>query len=270
MKIKGYPMGFVVLLSCMAWRVEAGTVIHQEEREPGGGQARQQVTLYLDAGKLRVEGENPGGGKYVVIFDKSKQTTWMADLSQGTYMEMTAEQIQAMSGQMQQMMEQMQERMEQMPPEQQQMMEQMMKQRMGGMGAPAVSVREKSRGENVGPFVCTRYEVVTGGQVSEEVCATPASELQLDASAYETFQALAEFYEPLRRQAPKSGWSVSSAMRQIEGFPVQTIVYEGQKPAWEWVVVKIEEQSLDAGLFTLPPGLKKSEMPRMQRPMMGR
>lgn len=265
MKTKGFQAGFLALLSCIAWRAQAGTVIRQEEREPGSDKSRQQVTLYVDAGKLRVEGEDPSSGKYVMIFDQSKQAVWMADLSKKTYVEFTAAQVQGMGQQMQQAMKEMEAQLAQMPPEQRAMVEQMMKQRMGSSAPPEVTVREKSQGEKVGQFVCTRYEVLTGGQLSEEICAAPAAQLQLEASAYETFKALAEFYEPLSRQAPKGGWSVSSAMRQIQGFPVRTIAYEGQKPTSEWVLVKIEKQSLDAGLFTLPSGLKKTEMPQMPR-----
>ena len=267
--------GLWVLLSCIGWQAQAGTVIQQEQRDPGSDQARFRVTLSVDAGKLRVEGENPGSGpgsgKFAMIFDQAKQVLWMMDPGKGSYLEMTAAQVQGMGQQMQQMMQQMEAQLAQIPPEQRAMVEQMMKQQMGNSAPPQVTVREKSRGEKVGQFVCTRYEVLTQGQVTEEICAAPAAQLQLEASALETFKALAAFYEPLSRQVPKGGWSVSSAMREIQGFPVRTVVYEGQKPASEWVVVKIETKPLDVGLFTLPANLKKTEMPQMpQMPMMQR
>ena len=268
MKTRVLQAGFFALLGCIAWQAQAGTVIQQEMRGLGGDQSRQQVTIYLDAGKLRVEGENPGAGKYVMIFDQSKQVVWMADLAQGSYVEFTAAQVQGMGQQMQQMMQQMQAQLAQVPPEQRAMVEQMMRQQMGGMGGaapPPVTVRRKSQGEKVGQFTCTRYEVLTGGQVTEEVCAAPPAQLRLDASAFETFKALAEFYEPLRRNAPRGSWATPGGMSQIEGFPVQTVFFEGQRPASEWVLVKVEERSLDAGLFTLPGNLRKTEMPQMPR-----
>lgn len=52
-------------------------------------------------------------------------------------------------------------------------------------------------------------------------------------------------------------------MSQIEGFPVQTVFFEGQRPESEWVLVKVEERSLDAGLFALPGNLRKTELPQM-------
>ena len=265
MKTSVLQAGFFALLGCIAWQSQAGTVIQQVERAIGNSQSRQQVTIYLDAGKLRVEGENPRSGKYLVIFDNAKQVLWMADLPNGSYMEITKAQVEAMGGQMQQMMQQMQAQLAQIPPEQRAMVEQMMRQQMGGMGGnapPPVTVREKNRGETVGPFTCTRYEVLTGGQVTEEICAAAPSQLRLDASAVATFKALAEFFEPLRRMAPQGSWSAPKAMDQIDGFPVQTVVYEGQRPASEWVILKAEEQSLDAGLFALPGNLRKTEMPQ--------
>jgi len=254
------------LFGCLAWQAQAGTVLQQEMRNVGNTQARQQVTIYLDAGKLRVEGENPGEGKYLLIFDNSRQVMQMADLAKSTYMEITKAQVEAMGGQMQQMMQQMQAQLAQIPPEQRAMVEQMMRQQMGNMGGnapPPITVREKSRGDKVGQFTCTRYEVLTGGQVTDEVCAAPPGELRLDPSAFETFKALASFFEPLRRMAPQGGWSAPKAMDQIGGFPVQTVVYEGQRPTSEWVLTSLEERALDAGLFTLPPNLRKTEMPQM-------
>ncbi|HWP84165.1 MAG TPA: hypothetical protein VNN17_03170, partial [Terriglobia bacterium] len=119
---------------CLAPAALAGTVIKQQELTPGNATARQTVTIYLDADKLRVEGNNPSSGQYVVIFDKAKQVMWFAEPSKGTYLELTAAQVQAMGAQMQGAMSQMQEAMKQMeaemanlPPQQRAMMEQMMK-----------------------------------------------------------------------------------------------------------------------------------------------
>lgn len=263
MKRRGSVAGWVVVLTaCIAWHVEAGTVIQQEEREPGSNKPGQQMTIYVDAGKLRIEGEDPTTGKYTMIFDQSKQVLWMVDVGKGTYTELTAAEVQGMGQQMQQAMKEMEAELANMPPEQRKMVEQMMKGPMGGAagGAPKATVREKGRGEKVGQFVCIHYEVLTGEQLSQEVWAAPASQVQLEDAAYQTFRALSQFYEPLSRQAPKGAWAVPGG-QQIDGFPVRTILYQGQKPVSESVVVKVEKRALEAGLFTLPSGLKKTQMP---------
>jgi len=272
MNIRLSCMGLALLIGGLTWQAQAGVVIQQVERAIGSNQAGETVTIYMDAGKLRVEGAN-GGSPYLLIFDNAKQVMWMADLQKKTYMEITKAQVEQMANQMQQMMAQMEQAMAQVPPAQRAMMEQMMKGRMGGMTAAlAITVRDKGASDTVGQFSCKLYEILSNGQVSSEVCAADPSQMNLDASAFETFKALAEFYEPLRRIMPQmaasGGWSAPNAMDQINGFPVRTVRYEGGKPASESLLQTLEERAIDAAQFTLPSGLKKQEMPKM--PQMGR
>ena len=261
----------LVAVVCLAEVGQAGVVIQQQERQPEKPDQASTVTMYIDAGKLRVENKSPQGEDAVMIFDQSKQVMWMIDRKGGTYFEMTAADVQKMGqsmgqamGQMAEAMKQMEAEMAQMPPEQRAMMEKMMKQPMGGMGQPAaapkVTVQEKSQGEKVGQYVCTLYDVLTNGQRTQEVCAAPLDQAFLQPPEYQTFQAMAEFYEPLRRNAPQSQqWGVSGAS-QIKGFPVRWRSYEGQRMVSEWAVVKSERQSLSGDLFVLPSGLKKQDM----------
>ena len=251
----------LVGLVTLALVAQAGTVIQQEGGESGGNQPKQKLTLYLDAGKLRVDGQSPDGKKFAIIFDQDKQVVWNIMPDSGSYMEITAAQIEGMSAQMSQAMQQMQAQMARMPPEQRKMIEDMMKQRMGGAAsaAPAITVQEKGKGEKVGPFNTTRYEVQTNGQRSSEVWAASASELHLQDSEFKTFQAMAKFYEPMTRNLPKGSWS-AGPLQQIQGFPVKTVVYDGQRPSYEWAVTNVEQRSLESSLFTLPSGLRKQEM----------
>ena len=146
MNIKLSYASLLLLLCCAARPAQAGVVIQQVERAIGNNQARQTVTISMDAGKLRVEGENPGQGKFLLIFDNAKQVMWMVDVAKKSYMEITKAQVEAMANQMGQMMQQMQQAMANVPPEQRAMMEQMMKGRMGGMAAPPqITVRDRAR-----------------------------------------------------------------------------------------------------------------------------
>ena len=120
------------------------------------------MNMYIDAGKLRFDIREHGGKKTAMIFDQAKQVMWMIDHSRGSYMEMTAADLQQMKQQMDSAMKQMEAQMAQMPPEQRQMIEKMMKQKMGMAKPPSITVRVKSRGEKVGSYVCTRYEVLSG------------------------------------------------------------------------------------------------------------
>jgi len=50
------------------------------------------------------------------------------------------------------------------------------------------------------------------------------------------------------------------ASRHIEGFPVRSLAYDGGQAVAEEKVTKAERRALEPGLFTLPPGLEKTEM----------
>src|SRR4029077_7805491 len=130
-------------------------------------------------------------------------------------------------------------------------MEAMMKGRMGGGGAPpTITVQEKGSGEKIGPYSTIHYDVLTNGQRTSEIWAASRSDMHLQESDFKTFQGMEKFYEPLTRNAPKGSWS-TSAMQQIQGFPVKSVIYDGQRPAFEWTVTGAEQKSLEGSLFTL-------------------
>lgn len=238
----------------------AGVVIQQEGGEIGSNKEKQKTTLYIQSGKLRVEGEGPDKKKFAMIFDGDKQVMWILSPDEGVYREMTASQVEQMGQQVNAAMQQMQAQLAQMPPEQRKMVEDMMKSRMGGAAAaPQVTVEEKGSGEKIGSFTTTRYAVLSNGQLTQDVWAASNDQVHLQEADYKTFQAMAKFYEPLLRNAPKSSWS-TPPMQQIKGMPVRTISYDNGRPSYQMDVLKVEEKSLENGLFTLPAGLKKEEM----------
>lgn len=250
-----------VLGLCLAGLgASAGVVIEQEQRGPGTNTPVWRITFYLDAGKLRVESKSAEGEESITIFDEARQVLWVIDPGAGTYYEMTPATLRGMQQRMEEARKQMQAQLAQLPPEQRKMMEEMMKQQMGGP-PPAVSAREVARGEKVGPFVCIHYELLTGGQRSGEVWAAGIEQLQLREAEYKTFQALGRFLEPLGQMAPAGG-SWTRGGQDIQGFPVRSLNYEGKRLVAEEMVVKAERRALEAGLFTLPPGLEKSEFGR--------
>ena len=250
-------------LASLAVSVRAGVVVEQEGGEVGGNKPKTKMTLYLDSGKLRMEGQQPDGKKFAVIFDGNQQVMWMLSPDQGTYTEMRAAQIEQLGQQMNQAMQQLQAQMASVPPEQRAMVEEMMKKSMGGMGgapaAPTITVQEKGSGEKVGAFTTTHYAVMTNGQMTQEVWAASVDQVHLTDADFKTFQAMAKFYEPLTRNAPRGSYT-TTAMQQIKGMPVRTLIYDGPKPSFEWTVVKAENKSVDGGMFTVPPNLKKAAM----------
>ncbi len=250
----------LVVLGCSALAVQAGVALQMKESKPGSETPGQQTNMYIDAGKLRIDIREHGGKKTAMIFDQAKQVMWIIDHSRGSYMEMTAADLQRMKQQLDSAMKQMEAQMAQMPPEQRQMIEKMMKQRMGMAKPPSITVQVKSRGEKVGSYVCTLYEVLSDGQRINEVWVAPSGPGLLKEAELQTFQAMAEFFEPIRQGARQSGWGLSG-MEQMEGFPVRWLEYEGERVVSEWETTKVERRALESSLFTVPPGLKKQKMP---------
>jgi hypothetical protein len=250
---------FSLLFACSAWQAQAGTVIRQVERVFGNEQPRQAVTMYLDARGIRVEGEEPRSGKYLLIFDGSRQVLWLADLAKNTYLEITKEQVDAATREMRQI--EMQVAMAQ--PAARAVVEQMLLKRLGRMAPPKIITLEEDK---LGEFACVRYEVLVNQEVAQEICATEPWNLPVDSEAYETFRTAAEYFELLRRAMPNSGfWTPPRTMRGISGFPIRTIVYEGLLPLSEWVFQTAEDRAIDAGQFTLPPNLRKQGTPQTAR-----
>lgn len=251
----------LVASGCFALIARGGVVIQQEGGEVGGKKPKQKTTLYIDSGKIRIDGESPDLRKYGMIFDGDKQVLWMLSPDEGTYREMNGAQMEQMGQQMSQAMKQMEAQLANMPPEQRKMMEDMMKQRMGAAAPaqPTITVQEKGSGEKIGPYTTTHYEVLSNGQLSQEIWAASSDQVHLSESDFKTFQQLAKFYEPLKRNAPQGSWATPD-MQQIKGLPVRTLVYEGGRASYEWNVLKVEQKSLESSLFTLPAGMKKQEM----------
>lgn len=73
---------------------------------------------------------------------------------------------------------------------------------------------------------------------------------------------MSKFFESITRNVPRGSYSFS-AMEQLKGFPVKSVQYSGGKPSHEWNLVSVEQKSIDGSQFTLPPGIKKVEMPNM-------
>jgi len=235
----------------------AGVVIQQEQRETGSDTPIVETTIYLDAGKLRVEARSAEGEQTITIFDEAKQVLWVIDRVAGTYYEMTAAKMADMKKRMDEARKTMEAQLAQMPPERRKMIEEMMKQQMGGAGD--MTVREMSRGEKLGSFTCIHYEQLVKGQRSGEVWTASPDQLQLGDAEYKTFQALGRFLEPLGQSAP-GGAGFVPASRYLEGFPVRSLTYDGGQAVAEEKVTRAERRALEPGLFTLPPGLEKTEM----------
>ena len=134
-----------------------------------------------------------------------------------------------------------------------------MKGRAGAMGAggapPTITFQAKGGTNKVGSFTCSKYDELSNGKRTAELCAAAFDQLHLTEADLKSFQSMAKFMEPMARMNPRG----MSAMptEQIHGFPVRTVMYDADKPTYEDTVLSVEQQSVEAGMFTLPAGLTK-------------
>ncbi|MBI2956078.1 MAG: DUF4412 domain-containing protein [Acidobacteria bacterium] len=252
MKTFSAVIGLCVLAAGLGAPAQAGVVIELEQREPGSEAVVARSVHYLDAGRLRIETKTPEGDDIIFIFRADRETAWAIDPASGTYTEWTPAQVAEMKKHLEESRRQMKEQLAQLPAEQRKAIEEMMQ---GALAEPA-TVRKVAQGEAVGRFVCTRYEMLTGGRRTSEVWAAPPEQLQMQVAEYDTFRALGRLFDPLGAQTPVSQLSGAGA---IDGFPVRSVYYDNGRPVLEERVVKAERQSLPATLFELPAGLRKSE-----------
>jgi hypothetical protein len=163
----------------------------------------------------------------------------------------------------------MQDQMASMPPQQRAMMEQMMKGRGGAMagmagGAPAapktITFSAKGGSDKVGSFTCTKYDELTDGKRTAEICAAPFDQVKVTESDRKSLQGLQKFFEPLMKMAPGRGGFTMPDTEQLKGFPVHSVNYDGDKATFETTVLSVEQKSIDGAMFTLPAGLTKRDL----------
>jgi hypothetical protein len=252
--------------------VMARAVVIQQENGEVGAKDKRRTTMYLDNGRIRVEADG-ATGKTVMIFDDDRQVMWLIQPNENSYSEITRETIAGLgqqasqaNQQMSDAMKKMQEQMANMPPQQRAMMEQIMKGRgmmPGAAAAPAaprqITFTPKGGTDKVGQFTCSKYDEMVDGKRTAEVCAASFDQVQLKDSDLRSLQAMAKFFEPLQRMAPRGGFQPPN-VGDLKGFPVHSISYDGDKPAFEVTVLSVDGKPIDASMFSLPAGLQKKDM----------
>lgn len=243
--------------------------------------------IYIDKDRLCMETQSPD--EHTVAVLRPGPVMYVMDLSEGTYIEITkqdmdrlkqmptqmAEQQKQMGPQMEQMRKQMEEQMKNMPPEQRKAMEQYMPRGMMEMaGEPKKTVYKKvASGVKVGQWTCDKYEGYEGSEKVEEVWATDPASLGLNESDMKVFEQFGELFSglgnPEDRNLFKIGSKETEAEQGFPGVPVKTINYAGGQVQSIEEIVKIERKSgFDNALFQLRPNLKKtSMMEQMQKGM---
>ena len=233
-----------------------GVVIYQEQTQPGKETAKGSSTFYFGKEKIRIESTGQGSDS-VIIFDANRKVIWMINSAEKSYFEMTEEDVNKMS----RAMEDMKKQMAGMPASQRAMMERMMKGRMPQ--ERKIDIQKIRSGEKVGEYTCLFYEVSVNGKKESEVWTASVDQLHMKPGDFAVIKEMMKMFELLQRNAPGGGSSaLATGGDQMEGFPVRTVKYQGDKVIFESKVVRVERKDLEDALFAVPNGYKKKTMGR--------
>ena len=268
--------GVAVLALCLAGSAMAGVVVTSTQTKLDTRQA-SPMTTYVEADRLKVvTPEN------TVIFRGDLNRMWVIEPQKRSYMEMTPETMQQMSGQLAgagaqlgAAQAQLQAQLAQMPPEQRAMMEQMLAGRglgaaAGGRGGapagpPQISFTKAGGSKTIAGWGCDVYRKTVNGQQEEEVCLAPITAAGLVAADFQVLERFTNFMQPILSSpmVPHMDYMSWTDMNRAVGFqamPLDTIIYAQGRPNMQQTVTKAERTAIPANTFDLPPGFTKQDM----------
>lgn len=205
-----------------------------------------------------------------MIFNASAQNMTIVSHADKSYIVMDQNTGSAIKSEMEKAMEQA---LAQVPPEQRAMVENMMKQKMAGMGVPQVpemetpktEMRQTSRSETINGYDCTFYEAYRDDQKEGEFCIASWSELDASDNIQNSFKSMSEFMEgfldQFKEMAPiQMESNPFTYMKEIGGFPVLSIQYSNGEPTYQSTLSSITEQDIEDAAFQPPEDYKLQNM----------
>ncbi len=203
-----------------------------------------------------------------MIFDAGKQTMWIIDDKEKSYMVLDKATVDEMGKQIDQAGAQMQEAMSKLTPEQRQMMEKQMAKMKGAAAQKGEERKVTKTGESksISGFPCTRFDVSQGGTVETRVWAAPTGQVKVSEADMAVFTKMAEMFESMTSRLGKLAKGAGnpwSAGGQIDGVPILTEQMDNGKVVNETVMESVTHDAPPSGVFDIPAGYKQKEMPKM-------
>ena len=219
--------------------------------------------------------DNEGGGQAdagTMVFNGTRNEMTAIDHASKQYFVIDETALQGMASQMGDAMRQMQAALAELPPEQRAMAEQMMKQRMGAMGAsmdeaPKPEIVRTGNDESVNGYDCEIYEVREGGQRTNELCVAAWSEIEGGDEFAGGMKRMAGFFEKMQETFAEAGANVMRGsdnvlahLEEMDGFPVRARTYEDGALVDETAILSSESRSLDSTIFAPPADYRQQSM----------
>jgi hypothetical protein len=236
--------------------------------KPGQPDQQTVTKMYIEGDKLRIE--QPGEkDSTITIYRGDKDLVWMIMPGEKLYQETTKEDIQKMKTQMEQARKMMDEEMKNLSPEQRQQMEKM----MGKMpNAPAEQKTETvyklvGKNEKVNDYTCEHYAAFSDGKKTWDLWTVDYKDVGVGLKDLAPLEALGEFFGQIGgsnaenylvgTEEPLKG----DEGPRFHGMPVKWTDVEADSVVRVNELKVLEKRTLDAGLFELPKGFKKTDKP---------
>lgn len=219
-------------------------------------QTLHSVFSYMP-GMLRQASQENGTA---TVFRLDRKRIYMINERNKTYSEMTFDEIESAmkkkGADLDKKMGDMQKKLKDMPEEQRRMMEKALGGSMPGAdGETQVAVTKTAGTKTISGFACAEYVIRQGEKTVMTIWATK------DVPGYAGMQKeLQDFGRRMAAMNPAAGKSMAQAMKQVDGFPIQTEMGE----TLTTTVVKVETKATPRGAFDVPSGYQKTASPYLQ------
>lgn len=208
-----------------------------------------------------------------MVFRGDKNEIIMINHDDKSYMIMDEATMKSLASQIEQAMSQMEAAMKDLPPDQREKMKEMMKQKMPGAGGgPYVEPVFKKAGEGkVNGVSCAKYDVYKGDEKVRQHCVADWNSIEGGQEMMTVMLRMADFMDQMAKSFSKAGSivgdqmqfekSVFNQLRQLNGFPVETIEFDDGKAEAESTFQSSEKTTVDASDMEPPAGYTMQSMP---------
>lgn len=227
--------------------------------------------LYVTAESLRVD---TPAQQQSIVFEADAGVLKHVDHGRQQYMVLDEASINQISGTVNAAMEQMQQALASMPAEQRAMMEGMMGKAMGS-SEPAreikTTVEKTGERETINGYPCIKYLVKAGGVLQSELWVTPFTRLKADRKELGALFKLTDFQEKLVQAFSKQPGLAQElragmiAYEDIDGLPILIRMFQDGELSSETRVKHVQSADVDPGLFQVPSGYKRQDIPQMPK-----
>jgi hypothetical protein len=247
-------------------------VMEQKEMSPA---STGQITGKVKEDNLRMDFfENGKQLEGSMIYRGDKKEIVMINHNDKTYMILDQAAMDALAKQLEQVMSQMNEAMKNMPPDQRAKMEEMIKQKMPGAyggGKYVEPVLKKVGTGSVNGISCTKYDVYKGDEKIRQHCVANWKSIEGGEEMMTVMLQMADFMDQMAKSFSKAGnfvgeqvqfeRNVFNQLRQLNGFPVQTIEYDKGKVEAESTFKSSEKAKVDDAELEPPAGYTQQMTP---------